>query len=329
MTVQRFSASALFAFAAGAALLVGTQGIAASQKEPVKIEKPQAWKGVQQVVIGQFSVAFFTKKIDYDGGGFLSTSDKGKAIGHLSGLTQAQYQEITDAVYADFVKQLAANGITVADDATYKAGKYYVGKVKDEAQANKVDVVLKKNDHADALAFWPSQLGRNNNVLLSLRIMDRNMVNTYTAQYDYAKSAGVPVLNVVYFVDFAKPAKSEGGGVFQSVKVSAGLAISPFGTQMAMMGTDGKMTKMLLKLPIEEGGDFANIKETTSGLQKASNVASAVGIFGGGGLFGGGKDTMSTRFDYQVTDPATFAEKTKSASGKASDLFIRQMAGLR
>ncbi len=94
------------------------------------------------------------------------------------------------------------------------------------------------------------------------------------------------------------------------------------------MGTDGKVTRMLLKLPIEEGGDFANIKETTSGLQKATNVAGALGVFGGG-LMGGGRSTMSTRFDYQVTDPAAFAEKTKSASSKASDLFLRQMAGLR
>jgi hypothetical protein len=327
MSIKHHATRSLFALAAGMALVAGVQGYAANNQEPVKIEKPQAWKGINQVVIGQFSVAFFTKKVDYDGGGFLSASDKGKAIGHLSGLTNEQFQAMTDAAYADFLRQLAANGITVADDAAFKAGKYFA-KVKNEDQANKVDVVLKKQDHADALAFWPTQLGRNNNVLLNLRLMDGNLANTYTAEYDYAKSGGVPVLNVVYYVDFAKPAKSEGGGVFQSVNVTAGLAISPFGTQLALMGTDGKMTKMLLKTPIEEGGDFANIRETTSGLQKASNVAGALGVFGGG-LLGGGKATMSTRFDYNVTNPAIFAEKTQSASVKANDLFIRQMAGLR
>lgn len=328
MPTRKFVTRSLFAFAAGAALIAGAQGYAASNQEPVKIEKPQAWKGIQQVVIGQFSVAFFVKKVDYDGGGFLSMSDKGKAVGHLTGLTNEQYQAMTDAIYADFLTQLGANGITVADDAAFKAGKYYA-KVKNEDPANKVSVPLKKNDKGDALAFWPSQLGRSNNVLLTLRMMDGNMVNTYTAEYDYAKSSGVPVLNVVYLVDFAKPAKSEGGGIFQSVNVTSGLALSPFGTQIALMGADGKMTKMLLKTPIEEGGDFATIKETTSGLQKVSNVASALGVFGGGGIFGGGKDTMSTRFDFNVTDPAVFAQKTQSASTKASDLFIRQMAGLR
>lgn len=328
MSIRKNTARGLFALAAGAALIVGVQGSAASNQEPVKIEKPQAWKGVNQVVIGQFSVAFFTKKVDYDGGGFLSMSDKGKAVGHLTGLTNEQFQAITDAAYADFLAQLSANGITVVDDAAFKAGKYYA-KVKNEDPANKVSVPLKKNDKGDALAFWPTQLGRSNNVLLTLRMMDGNMVNTYTAEYDYAKSSGVPVLNVVYLVDFAKPATSQGGGIFQSVNVNAGLAMSPFGTQVALMGTDGKMTKMVLKTPIEEGGDFANITETTSTLQKASNVASALGVFGGGGIFGGGKDTMSTRFDFNVTNPAVFAEKTQSASTKTSDLFIRQMAGLR
>jgi hypothetical protein len=325
MSIKHHATRSLFALAVSAALISGAQGYAASQQEPVKIEKPQAWKGINQVVIGQFSVAFFTKKVDYDGGGFLSAGNKGKAIGHLSGLTNEQFQAITDAVYTDFLAQLAANGITVADDTAFEASKYYVGKVRDEAQANKVDVILKKQDHADALAFWPSQLGRNSNALLNLRMMDRNMVNTYTAEYDYAKTSGVPVLNVVYYIDFAKPAKSAGGGLFQSIQATAGLAVSPFGTQLALMGTDGKLTRMLLKAPLEEGGNFATIRETTSGVEKVAKVAGILGA----GIFGGSSGAMTARFDYNVTDPAVFAEKARTASTRTNDLFIRQMAGLR
>jgi hypothetical protein len=304
--------------------------LSAKETQPVKVEKPESFKGVTQVVIGQFTVAYFTKKVDYDGGGFLAASAQGKAIGHLSGLTPADFQATTDAVYADFTKQLAAHGITVVDPAGLTGNQYY-GKVKQEVQGETVDVVLKKQDHADAVAYWPTQLGRNDNALLQMRMMDMNMGRTYTAQYDYARTAKVPVLNVVYFVDFAKPATSSGGGLFQSIKVKAGLALSQFGSQMALMDTNGKMAKISLAVPIEEGGDFANITDTTSGVTKAVRVASILGgaLGGLGGLGGGGRNGMSERFDYAVVDTAAYAEKTVSASTKATDLFLRQIEALR
>ena len=312
-----------------AAVSVGLLPIALRAKDalPIKIEKPESFKGVSQVVIGQFTVAFFTKKVDYDGGGFLAASAQGKAIGHLSGLSSADFQKTTDSVYADFTKQLASHGITVVDPAGMIANQYYA-KVKHEAQGESVDVILKKQDHADAVAYWPTQLGRNDNALLQMRLMDMNAGRTYTAQYDYARTAKVPVLNVVYFVDFAKPAKSSGGGLFQSIKVSAGLALSQFGTQMALVDTSGKMAKISLVVPIEEGGDFAHITDVTSGLTKVARVASVLGgAFGGFG--GGGRTGMSERFDYAVTDPKAYGEKSVAAATKATDLFLRQMESLR
>jgi hypothetical protein len=298
----------------------------AKDAPPLKVEKPESFKGATQVVIGQFTVAFLTKKVDYDGGGFLAASAEGKAIGHLSGLSASDYQKATDAIYADFTKQLAAHGVAIVDASGLKANKYYA-KVKQEVQGETVDIALKKKDHADAVAYWPTQLGHNDNTLLQLRLMDMNAGHTYTAQYDYARTAKVPVLNVVYVVDFAKPAKSDGGGIFQSIKATAGLAVSQFGTQIGLMDTNGKMAKVILATPIEEGGTFAEIKETTSALTKVSRVA---GLLGGGlGLGTGGRMGMSARFDYNVTDPGQYGEKAVSAATKASDLFLRQIEALR
>jgi hypothetical protein len=296
----------------------------AAEKSPIKVEKPASFKAVNQVVIGQFTVAYFTKKVDYDGGGFLAAGNKGKAIGHLSGLTPADYQKTTDAVYDDFVKQLAAHGITVVDASGLTSNKYYA-KVKQEAQGAKMDVVLKKQDHADAVAYWPTALGRNNNMLVPMRLMDFSMSHTYTAQYDYARTSQIPVLNVIYFIDFAKPATSSGAGLFQSITAKAGLAVSQFGTQIGLMDTTGKLAKISLAVPVEEGGDFANIDETTTGASKAVRVASILGA----GMFGGNAGTMASKFDYQVTDPAAYGEKALSASAKVSDLFIRQIEALR
>ena len=308
-----------------AALTIGASSLAAKDAQPLKVEKPLVFKGLNQVVIGQFTVAYFTKKIDYDGGGFLAASNKGKAIGHLSGLSPTDFQGTTDAIYADFTKQLAERGITIVDSAGLVANKYYA-KIKQEPQGEGIRVALKKEDHADAVAYWPMQLGRNDNALVPMRMMDMNMGNTYTAQYDYARTAKVPVLNVVYYVDFAKPAQSSLGGLLQSIKVSAGLAVSQFGTQMALMDTTGKMSKISLAVPIEEGGDFANIRETTSGVTKAVQIASVLGVFGRGS----GKPLMaSARFDYQVVDAKGYSDKAVSAANKASDLFLRQIEALR
>ncbi len=302
-------------------------------KGAFRVEHAESFKGVTQVVIGQFSVAFMTKKVDYDGGGFLAANSVAKATGNLTGVSNADYQRITDAAYADFLTQLAAHGITVVDGAGLVADKYYA-QVKSEAQGEKVTVALKKDDHGDALAFWPTQLGRNNNMMLNLRMMDMNMGRTYTAEYNYARTNKVPVLNVVYYIDFAKPAKSDGGGLLQSVSVKAGLAVSPFGTQVQLMDTNGKVGKMMLDVAVEEGGDFANIVETTSQLTKVTRVASVLGgafgrARGDKGLASLGGGGMSAKFDYEVVDPAVYGDKVVSASNKTSDLVLRQMEEMR
>jgi hypothetical protein len=306
------------------AFAVAPNASLAKETTMLTVDKPQSFKGVNQVVIGQFTVAYFIKKIDYDGGGFLAASNEGKAIGHLSGLSQTDYQRTTDAIFADFTKQLTTHGIAIVDPAGLKANAYYA-KTKPEVQGETVDVMLKKKDHADALAYWPTQLGRTDNALVPMRLMDMNMGHNFSAQYDYAKSSKVPVLNVVYFVDFAKPAKSELGGLLQSIKVAAGLAVSPFGTQMGLMDATGKLAKITLAAAVEEGGDFANITERGGAVNKVVRVASVLGF----GLGGGKAPMMAARFDYQVTDPAGYSEKAVSAAARTSDLFIRQIEALR
>jgi hypothetical protein len=158
-----------------------------------------------------------------------------------------------------------------------------------------------------------------------------NASRTYTAQYDYARTAKVPVLNIVYVVDFAKPAQSSGGGLFQTVNAAAGLAMSQFGTQIGLMDTNGKLAKISLVTPIEESGDFASVTETTSGATKAARTAGilvgALGRMKGIGGIGGGN--LSARFDYNVTNPVQYGEKAVSAARKTSDLFVRQIEALR
>ncbi|MEY2942025.1 MAG: hypothetical protein RLY97_39 [Pseudomonadota bacterium] len=302
---------------------------------PVYYEHQEGFKGLSQAVLGQFSVVFINKKVDRDGGGFWSGNDKAKVIAHLTGATEADLQHMTDAIYADFQKKLTASGISLVDPAAYYASKYYQ-KVKTEEQGHKVTINLQGDDNADGVAFWPSGMTNRDNIALVMRFMDFNASNVYTAQYDYARTAKIPVLNVVYVVDFAEPAKSNGGGLLQSVKVSSELAISNRGSLIYLMDTNGKPAKMILNKPIVEAGSFAEIKDITSGATKT--VESAQNIMNiGGALFGKGhpsgmfgkKLEMNRRFEYAITDIRNYDEMVIHAGGQANDLMLGQLAAVK
>ena len=293
------------------------------QVATVKVDRPQSFQGISKVVIGQFSVAFFTKKVDYDGGGFLAVSAEGKAIGELSGVGPEDFQTSTDAIYADFQSQMAARGIAIEDRAGLMANSYYA-KVKPYPQGSKVFTMLKKKDKADAVAYGPTALGAPANALLQSGMFDFGMGALNTAEYVYAKESGIPVLNIVYFVDFAGPAKSRDGGLFQSLKITAELAISPFGSRVNMVDPKGKQGNLLLTSAINEGGEFATVRDRTTGLDKGVRSAMAIG----GALFGGfGAGNLSKKFDFTVTDQAGFRAKAIAAGVRANTAFIGQLAG--
>jgi hypothetical protein len=317
-----FSATCAFTLAFGAAISAHAADEVAAKPASVKVERPQSFQGITKVVIGQFSVAFFTKKIDYDGGGFLAVSNEGKAIGELSGVGPEEFQAATDAIYADFAAQMAAGGIAIEDRAGLMANPYYA-KVKPYPQGSKVFTMLKKKDKADAVAYGPTALGAPANALLQSGMFDFGMGGLNTAEYVYAKESGIPVLNVVYFVDFAGPAKSSAGGIFQSLKITAELAVSPFGSRINLVDPNGKQGNLLLTSPISEGGEFATVTDRTSGLAKGLRTATIVG----GAFFGGfGAGTLSKRFDFTVNDPTGFKNSAIAAGVRANTAFIGQMA---
>ena len=303
-------------------------------KGPVYFERQASFKGANQVVLGQFSVAYFTRKVDFVGGGFLSQGSA-KTTGTLTGLSEADYQAMTDSIYADFKAKLAASGVMIVDPTAYYASKYYQ-KVKSEPQGQRVLVPLQDDDKADAIAYWPTELARHDNMGFVLRIFDGNLRDTYTAQYDYARTAKIPVLNVMFVVDFAGPSSTEGGGLFQSVKVTSQLAISNRGSQIQLMDTTGKVGRIVLNQALVEGGDFAEITDVTSKFNKAAESAQLIGgaLLAGGGISGKlGSLTkgqqMSRSFAYKVTDAKRFDDLTIHAGNLATDVFVQQLTGIR
>ena len=298
---------------------------------PVWIERADAYKGVDHVVIGQFTVVFLTKKVDFAGGGFFSAGESAKAIGQLSGPTGADYQRITDAIYADFQAKLAAGGVKVVDPAAYYASKDYQS-LKSEDQGRAVSILLQDQDKADGTAWWPGSMAHRDNIVLAMGFMDTHM-GISMAQLNYARASGTPVLNVAYVVDFAEPAKSSGGGMFQSVKVSAEIAVSHRGSQFVLMDGTGRPARIALNKPLVESGTFAQISDITSGLTKTAEsaqlIGNVLGAIGGHGSSMFGRSRMDRRFDFHVTDTAGWGTMATHAGGQANDLLIGQMGGLR
>ncbi len=106
------------------AFLVGGFALAAQAETSgggdasVKVAHGSEIKGRSTVALGAFRVAFVTEDAANAVSRGLFGSSAAKMSGTLVGLDHAQMQKIADEVYADFLQQAAAKGLTVMDSAT-------------------------------------------------------------------------------------------------------------------------------------------------------------------------------------------------------------------
>jgi len=293
-----------------------------------KVESPENFKGITQVVMGQFSVAYFVKNVAYGGNNPFSSASDVRAEGELSGVLPSDYQATTNAVYADFKQQMATRGISIVDPAGYRATPARAS-LKPEPPGAPAKVRLDKSDSAEAVVYWPAELGHSDNVLLLIGGPGNiyNMAYAQSAEKEYAKAANIPVMNVVLHVDFAAPVKSEknqaGLGTMQTVSATSRLAISHYGSQLTLISpADGLMfsgAKIILQSPIIQEGSFADVNgNDTNGVTR--------GLLGLAGMGGG---MMRANFKYAVTNPGDYGKKVAAAANLAATLFLDQMQALR
>jgi hypothetical protein len=289
----------------------------------VKVSKPENFKAATQVVIGQFSVCYFTKNVNYGDNSAFSSASGIKTVGELSGVSAADFQATTDAVYEDFKTKLAMHGITIVDPAGYMTNQHYV-KAKPEAQGVKAKFQLDEQDSAEAVVYWPSQLGRTDNMITTLGGWNSAASASWIvmAQKDYAKSSGIPVINVQLLIDFAEPIKTKQGWTETTAATKARIAISNYGSQISILrGTDGLMSRgsaIVLQSPIVQEGQFAELSAKTT-----NRTSQAIGFLTGIKVQGQGK------FSIAVSDPVAYRTTVVAATTKAADLFLGQMETLR
>lgn len=326
----------LSAVAAAALLTLPVAGVAA-EKDPVKISGPAAAKGVTSVAVGAFNVGFIFESTDRTAatGGLMGAfGGTTKAKSELEGVTPEMMQAITDAAYADFVAQLAANGYAVQPAADL-FGHTALARTKSQAVPLDINIALEKGSKGKATYYKPSDLPAllmipGDFMGSGMSSMGINMAagQASMALTDYAKAAGVGVVDVVYLIDFSQQ-KRPGAFSFGGLQVNSALSVSADYSRMTLIAPSGKQSVITIKAPVAVEGEFIEKADATSGtdkaLQSGANVAGGLAAVAG---FGGLRFGKTRKFAF-TAKPGNYEEGAAKAASLASELLIGRLGALR
>lgn len=302
-----------------------------STKDDVEVNSAGAFEGKQQVVIGGFKVGFNeSKKLQNKAsGGLFGGGFGGKSTGlvKLENVSDSTRQQITDAIYNDFVANLQANGYSVVARSNFTSSKAYEGtKEYDFPYENDDSGFL--SSYGVAQYYSPSAIGNKQPIFMGE--IDGvtggfGFANPMNGAGEYSESTGVAVLNVTYFVDFAG-AGGHAGITSSSLEVGQLLAVDS-GTLGITGGASGSFSSnvgtLTLGQPIASDKEFATIVNNSSdvsvGIETATNIASA--------LLGGGTN-QSREFVFNANEQK-YADAAVDALRKANKTFVGKMVSLR
>jgi len=299
----------------------------AKDNDPVKVATAKTFLGVQQVVIGSFNVAFVSEKTDKAfAGRVASFGGSSIAKSKLAGVTSAEFQAITDAAYADLVAKLGKAGYQVADRAAYAAFPS-VASQRYVASGAEGTVQADKNEKSKALFFAPTSFGPTPIAAGSITggtFGAFGQMGPAMARSKFAMAAKMPVLDVRYVVDFAE-GKHRGGAfaLSSSVKLTAQLAVVEMLSSVTLVNDRGGVGTMTLQEAIAVDGDFGELRNTTTGGQKAEQaIGNVIGFLGGIG-------TQSRKFFTFFAVPDQYQRGAIDATVRANDTMVGRMATLR
>lgn len=308
--------------------------VAAKEAEPVKVTSAGNLKGTQRVTIGQFTIGFLIERKDSTkaGGGLTGSGFGGRSTvrSTLAGYTPQELQQIADAAYDDMVRQLAASGFEVMDRAALHAYPA-LARVSGEAAPKEMTTITGRDDRAKVLFVSASQtqplrLMAGDVAASGFGAMGIIMAGTQAsgAFTNYAKDTGSRVVNVVYYLDFAK--SDEYGGWFRNssaVQVEGSLAMMPDQSKLTVIGPNYKSGAVALAQPVAVGGDFFEKADAMSGGEKTSNaIGNAIGLLGGVGTNSSQKFTFTAR-------PGVYAQGARQLVTEANAVLVGKLAVLR
>lgn len=304
-----------------------------SKNEAVMVTTPKAFTGIDQVVIGGFTVGFATYKTDSvkAGGGLMGSGFGGKSTAKstLTGVDSATMQKITDALYADFVKNLQSGGYNVVDRSKLLAHSEFA----------KTNVTKAPYEDSTGGLFGKGSVTKFHvpsgfNGLRSFMDVPGltggfGFSNPALGAADYATKTGVKVLSVVYVLDFAN-AESYGGWhtMSSSVQVGQGLTIVPNTSKISLIGgQSGTFSNnsgaIAVGQPITSMKEYASVADSTTGTAKGVEIATnVIGALGGIG-------TNSTRTYTFVARAGDYSNAAIDAGKNATNVLVAKMKALK
>jgi hypothetical protein len=311
-------------------------------KEAVaKVEHGEPFKGQRAYAVGAFRVAFVTEDTvaAVSKGGFSDKmSASSRMSGQLLGVDHALMQKITDAIYADFLKQAEAKGFTLVDAASLaqKSAAYAA-----MAQTTSFDegrlgtfVVPTGQRSVPLGADGGKKIGKG-----SIGIMDAWRMNAQTMEKAEAndvfpkisQEVGMPVLAVTLVVNFANfkgngtsswtsSAKTSivSGATIDGVPKAGGLP------QTAIYGWGAKTNTCALCMGMvtQEGQIHSEVSigalDAHSDMKTGDHIANAIGILGGTG-------TYNKKMGVVNADPVAYETNVLLVAAESTELLLDGM----
>jgi hypothetical protein len=330
-----------FCFAGALAGAVFTASIScpvrAGDEAPLKISGKDAVKGATQVAIGAFNVGFIFESVDQTkatGGLMGAFGGTTKARSELAGVTPEMMQTIADAAYADFAAQLTAGGFTVVEPATLYAHPA-MAKLKSQEVPLDINIALEKGSKGKATYFKPTVLPAlimvpGDFAGSGMSSIGINMAagQASSALYSYARDAGVPVIDIVYLVDFSNQ-KRPGAFSFGGIEVNSGLSVASGFSRLTFISAQGKQSVLTINQPVAVEGDFIEKADASSNLDKTSQSAANVagGLAAVAGL-GGLRFGKTRKFEF-TAKPGNYEAGAAKAASLANERLIAQLVSMR
>jgi hypothetical protein len=332
---MRFLRSATLCAAAFS--LAAAPFVLAKEAEPLKISNKGALKGASQIAIAAFNVGFIFESTDAtkaSGGLMGAFGGTTKAQSKLVGVSPAMMQQITDAAYADFVKQMTARGFRVMEPGALFADPNFA-KIKVQTAPTDINIALENKSKGKATYYKPGALAKQVMIgtdfvgsgLSSMGLMMSAGQNGYLLG-TYAKAANTPVVDVTYLIDFSQQ-KRPGAFSFGGLKVNAALSVSPTYSKVTVIGPNGNQDMLTLGQPVSVEGEFIDMKDASSGFDKTSqavgNVAGGVAAAFGMGGFGFGK---TRKFEF-TAKPGNYEQGATKVASLANELVSAQLSAMK
>lgn len=318
-------------------------------------DKGSAFKGTQKVAIAEFGVEFYTQLVAEV---HKNSGAAARVFTSLQGVSDADFQAVTEKAYAETVEALKAAGFEVLDPAVLAADPGYQSLAKKYGAPSPytfTDSSFVKSEPnismiyapAGMPAFFSSSLIRGD---FGQRIDAQNQ-GRGAKEGDVAKSLGVTLLHVHYLLGFGQPSADKNNALFGSswahAKVEYGNTLFPQDSEWQFVTSSGARTFTTSKRPrhsgalyLDEplqsaaGNIFSSRDATTSSDKKddaAVGVANAMMTLGSvfGNLSGHGVSQKTQRSAVMPASAEAWRQDVEQLLGQATTAFTAALVAQR